>query len=70
MKQADFDGIVKRHAHVESAISPSDKTVRASDMAYLSHLDRAELLAEVARLNEALKDLASRGNAYVSRTNQ
>lgn len=40
-------GIGFRHSLVEQA---ADKLVAARDMAYLSHLDRADLLAEVERL--------------------
>jgi hypothetical protein len=41
------DGMRIRHAAVEQA---ADKLSAAHDMAYLSHLDRGELLVEIARL--------------------
>jgi hypothetical protein len=45
------EGMRLRHAEVEGA---SDKLSTAGAMAYLSHLDRGELLAEVERLRNAL----------------
>jgi hypothetical protein len=53
-KQIDAEcekGIALRHSHVEQA---GDKLKAARDMAYLSHLDRAVLLAEIERLRNAL----------------
>jgi hypothetical protein len=70
MDRKAFEGIQTRHAHIEGTIDSDTRMERSTKMAYLSHLDRGELLTEIARLNEALKDLTSRGNHYVSTINQ
>lgn len=64
-----IDGMRIRHAAVENA---SDKLAVSRDMAYLSHLDRAELLGEVERLRAALEHLslyvAVNGDDWVQKT--
>lgn len=49
-----WDGIRLRHSLVESAGQPTEA---ARAMAYLSHLDRANLIHEVERLRTALQTL-------------
>lgn len=49
-----WDGIRLRHTTVESAGQPIEA---AQKMAYLSHLDRADLMREVERLRGALQML-------------
>ncbi len=47
-----FDGIRSRHSAVESAGQPIEA---AQAMAYLSHLDRRDMLAEIERLTSQLR---------------
>lgn len=49
-----WDGIRLRHSLVESAGQPTEA---ARAMAYLSHLDRADLIREVERLKTALAEM-------------
>ncbi len=49
-----WEGIRSRHSLVESAGQPTEA---ARAMAYLSHLDRRDLIAEVEKLRDALKTL-------------
>jgi len=56
----DLDPIRLRHSTVEGA---SDKIARAQSMAYLSHLDRADLLSEVVRLEMEVDRLQLAVNA-------
>lgn len=67
MTQAEFDGIKNRHAYVECTASRDERLKRSIKMAYLSHLDRGDLIAEVERQNESMKDIASRANSCVSK---
>jgi hypothetical protein len=50
-----WDGIRLRHSTVESSGQPTEA---ARAMAYLSHLDRADLMREVERLRAALQVIA------------